>query len=249
MDSRIRRSGRKIRGGGGVVLAGVVLLVASAPTLVLASDDDHRPSIRTVGRAELDAPPDLAHFRVSVVSRDAELKGAASDNARRSKAVMKALHKVVGETGDLQTQGFAVSPRYRWNDGEQVQVGYEANNIIRVELRDLERVGEATAAALDAGADQITGLHFTLEEDTGLRAKALALAAGRAREKADAMAEALGVKILRVIGASEGGVGRPRPMPEMRRAMMAEADSEAPPVEPGPVKVAAEVALRVEISD
>ncbi len=178
-----------------------------------------------------------------------EAKLAAEDNARRSAAVVAAITKSMGKTGSATTEGYAVSPRYRWNDGQQILIGYQAHNSIRVEVAQLDRVGDVTAAAMDAGADAIEDLVFTLENDAKLRAQALALASKSARMKAEAIAQALDLRIVRVLRVSEGGgAGSPRLM--MRQSMQAmEQHSVPPPITPGPVKVDVQLTLVLEVAE
>lgn len=229
------------------VLATVlVLTIPSAPS---HAADEGPPSIRVQGQAELSAPPDFAEFSVQVISRSGDATDAAADNATRSAAVLKALRAGIGESGTLRTQSFSVAPQYRWADGEQTLVGYVAHNSIGVELEDLARIGNLTAAALDAGADSIANLQIRLKDDTALRAEALALASSRARAKANSIAQGLGLKVIRVLEVTEhGGAGVPRPL--VRQAVQMEAASaSAPPIAPGAIRITASVELRVEISD
>ncbi len=221
-------------------------ILAPAPS---HADDDGPPAIEVTGRAERSAPPDIARFRVTIKSQNSQANAAAADNARRSDAVMAALAGSVGKGGSATTEGYAVSPRYRWKDGQQILIGYQAHNSIRVEVKELDRVGGVTAAALEAGADAIENLTFTLADDAKLRAEALASASRSARMKADAIAKALGLRIVRVLRVRESGGGAtPRPM--MRQSMQAMAqDSAPPPITPGPVKVEVQVTLVLEVAE
>ena len=73
-------------------------------------------------------------------------------------------------------------------------------------------------------------------------------AALKARAKADALASALGVRIVRVLHVDEGGQPM-RPVFAEAMTMRASADSAAPtPVEPGTIEVQASITLTVEIS-
>lgn len=225
----------------------VVLLLAASGSA--AAEHAAPPSISVSGRAELSAPPDFAEFAVQVISRRGDATDAAADNATRSAAVMRALRGAVGDAGTLRTESFSVSPEYRYKSGEQTLIGYVASHSIGVELTDLASVGKVTGAALEAGADTIANLQITLKDDTGLRAEALALASSRARAKANAIANSLGLKVLRVLDVSEDAAGR-IPQPMYRQAVQMEsASASAPPITTGPVRIEASVQLRVEVAD
>jgi uncharacterized protein YggE len=73
----------------------------------------------------------------------------------------------------------------------------------------------------------------------------LRLATRRARAKADAVASALGLEVVKVRRIEEGGVQRAPLRDKMVMSMRAQAA--ATPVEPGTVDVRASVSLEVEL--
>jgi len=227
------------------VLACCCIVAAGA-----ATGEGTRPSIVVSGDAQVTAPPELARMRVSIISQETEASQAAQANARIAEAVRKVLQGVLGKDAEISTEGYGVTPVYSWNqaEGGRRLLGYRAQNSIRVKTRDLVKVGPALDAALKAGANELTSLEFDVEDDTKLRARALALATQRARVKADAIAKALGVRILGVLELSESAGPPVRPMAQ-RASMMAADAEQAPttPVNPGPISVQVRVSLRVSI--
>jgi uncharacterized protein len=108
-------------------------------------------------------------------------------------------------------------------------------------------VGKIIDLATQSGANNIQGLRFTLKDEMAARTRALAEAAVQARAKADVLASALRLKVVRVLQVEEGGaVAIPPPMPMYARA--AEAAQVTTPVEPGTIDVRATVVLTVEVS-
>ena len=108
-------------------------------------------------------------------------------------------------------------------------------------------MGEVIDAALEAGANQLEGVSFELQDDLASRQAALRNAVAEARAKAEAMADALGVRLVSILSVNEGPVAIERPMMEMARA--ASLQQGAPtPVSPGEVSVAASVTIRYQIS-
>ncbi len=233
-----------------VVSMGIALRFIALPAAAIAHEADSPPHIQVTGVSELSAAPDLARLRVSIVSDGQDAAKVSEDNARRSSAVEKALDGAVAKAGTVTTESFGISPRHRWRDGEQILVGYRAQNTLLVELEVLDRIAPAIDAAMAAGADAVLNLEFTVRDDTEIRARALSLASRRAREKASAIAEALGAEIVRTLALQEQSSRvrrQPVVMHEMAGAM--KADAVPTQVTPGPVKVEAQVTLRVEISD
>jgi len=132
--------------------------------------------------------------------------------------------------------------------GEQTPeiVGYRASNAVSVTVLNLQQVGPVIDAGLGAGANQLEGVVFGLQDDTGARRQALTKAAAEARAKADTIAEALGVKILSVHEVIEGGVSI-QPYVAAREVMMAARADVATPVSPGEVSVSAGLTVRYRI--
>ncbi len=123
--------------------------------------------------------------------------------------------------------------------------GYTARNTVEVTTGDLPSVGTLIDAAMQAGANNIQRLEFTLKDRHAARAQALREAAARARADADTIANALGVKIVRVLSAEEE---REAPIRPVMMGMARMEAAPATPIEPGKVEVRATVTLQVEVS-
>src|SRR5436853_150931 len=78
------------------------------------------------------------------------------------------------------------------------------NGEARVE--DLALIGRLLDAGVGAGANTLEGVEFGLRNETPARIQALASAVAEAKRKASAIADALGVRLVRVQDAEEGGV-------------------------------------------
>ena len=165
--------------------------------------------------------------------------GVQTDRLPTAKEAMEALQKrmetitnVVSELGvpeeDLSTEYFSLNPVYEYTtNGRQVLRGYQANQSLRVKIRDLDLLGQVLASAAAAGANQAGGVRFTIDDPEILRAQARAKAIDRAREKAKALAEDLGMDLGELKGFAEGGGGYYPPMPYYDRAMAGSTKAEA----------------------
>jgi hypothetical protein len=89
-------------------------------------------------------------------------------------------------------------------------------------------------------------LHWGLRDEQSVRLNALKQAAAKAREKAAVLSEALHVKLVRVLSATEGG-HMVRPAAHVARMAM-EAGAGDVPISPGELKVEATVTLVYEIA-
>jgi hypothetical protein len=209
------------------------------------------PQIRVTGEAKVSAAPDLAVLQVAVVIQARDARSAVAENARRAETALAALRESLGEGAELETAGVSVQPEWRHPEqgGRPEIVGYTARHVVEARSSALDRVGGAIDAATASGANEVQSLVFTLRDDEPVQARALREAVARARRKAAAMAEALGVRIVRVNLAEESGAGV---VPVQRARYGAElaqsAADVATPALPGQVEVHANVVLHVEIA-
>lgn len=208
------------------------------------------PSIRVTAEATVTAPPDEALIEIGVVTQAEEAKTAAAENARSLDAVRGEVRKLLASKAQLQTIGYSVRPNYRYpkEGGEPKIVGYTATNVLQVKTDQLDQVGAVVDAATQAGSNHIQRLQFRLKREDTVRAEALRQAAVTARAKADAIASALDLRVVRVLRVEEGG---PVAVPIVRAAQrpLAEASARVPtPVEAGTLDVRATITLTVEVA-
>lgn len=206
-------------------------------------------SIRAVGEATVSAKPDQVEIDIGVTTQAQFSREAATRNANLLSQVLKELETTLGTSATVETISYALTPDYRYprEGGKPTITSYTATNTVRVTLNGLTRVGDAIDAAAKAGANQIHRVRFTLKDDQAVQAQALREAAMRAKSQAEALASALGVKITRVLSATESEP-MVRPFQDVM-TLRTEAASSATPIQPGTIDVRAVVTLTVEISD
>jgi uncharacterized protein YggE len=192
------------------------------------------------------AQPDTAILTITVVTQAKLALAAQQQNAAQSDAVVKTLKSAVGANGEVKTSGYSLQPQrvYRENQPPTI-TGYEARNTVTVTISDLTKVGTVIDAAAQAGANDISGISFTLRKDRPARDEALAMATREAISKAQVIATALGGRVVRIAEVQEAGVIQPRPMYEMDRAVMQKAVST--PIEIGTLDITGRVQVVAEI--
>lgn len=202
------------------------------------------PSIRTLGEATVSAKPDRAVLDIGVITQAENAQAAGSQNAAQVSAVLARLRSL-GPAAELKTVSYSISPNYRYpKEGGQPSIaGYNASNTVELATSDLTLVAKAIDLATQSGANNIQRLQFQLKDDQAVRAQALRQAAAQARNSAEALASALGLKIVRVLSVEENSeAGRPQPIRPM--AAMKAAST---PVESGAIDVSAAVTLTVQV--
>lgn len=190
--------------------------------------------------ATIDAKPDLAVVGFGVTTQDKDPNAAARANANVTTAVIKAITDFGIPKKDVVTIRYQVNPMMDYSKpGNPVITGYQVANVVNVKARDLSKVGGLIDVGVKAGANNVQGVTFTVEDPSPIRSKALVEAIGKARAKAQLIADKLDVKLGRVAYASESVSFIPRPMDG---PMYARAAEMAPtPIIPGDVEVSATI--------
>lgn len=232
-------------------IVALVLALAGAPALAQDGDTPPPRTLTVVGNGEVKASPDVAFIQLAVETTAENAAKATNENARRTTAVIDALKKKIGNQDRVTTTGYSLQPQYAnrrpGSEAPPEITGYVASNRVRVESRDLTKVGELIDAAIAAGANRTDALYFTLENRSPHLREALTEAGAEARAQAESIAAALGVSLGEVLNASTTGAPIPGPIYRERMVAMA-ADAMSTPVEPGEVEVTAilSVTYRIE---
>lgn len=212
-------------------------------------------TITTQGHGEIRVKPDSLNVAVSVESVAQTLDKARSDNNRKMQAVVSAV-KALGIPGlKLETQGVQVYPVQSdvQNNRLPKVIGYRATNNLGVTVARsapehlADYAGRIMDAALNAGANNVGGLNFYLDDMVSAQTQALQAAMAAAKRNASTLAEAAGVTLSGVFsieGSPQfGGWPRPVPMYSMR-AGAEKADVAQIPVETGETTVTGDVTVR-----
>lgn len=223
-----------------------ILVLGAALAAAQDTIDKLPPSIRTSGEAVVTAKPDRAQIDIGVVTQAATSQAAVAQNAQKLEATLARLRQLLGSSADIKTISYNVSPTYRYpkEGGEPTITGYTAQNIVRITLDDLTKVGNVIDTATQSGANRVQNLQFTLKDEATVQSQALRLAAIQARTKAQALASALGLQIRRVLSVVESG-SPIIPIRDVAYARVAEASQT--PIEPGTIEVRASVSYTVEV--
>jgi uncharacterized protein YggE len=254
---RARFTGKILRAVGLTIVAGALSIVMPArapaeeptnPPPIQASQTQSSRTIAVTGNGEAHVTPDVASLNLAIETHAPTAQQSAGQNAALAQKVVDALTKKLQSKGKVWTGGYSLYPEYnepRPNE-KPVVTGYRAENSITVETGEIGMLGGLIDTAIEAGANRINFLNFTLRDETQARSKAIALAAKDAQAQAESLARSLGVKLGPVVKATTQA--EERPMPVMRMGAMAMASSAAPtPVQPNEVTVPATVSITYQI--
>ena len=199
------------------------------------------PVISVSATGTVRSAPDLAMLDAGVTTIAPTAQAALTDNARKMDGVIKQLRSMGVAERDIQTSGISVQPQYNY-PGRQASgmeaapriVGYNASNRVQVRYRDLARLGSLLDALVKAGANQVNGPFFQVEEPDAQ----LTAARDRALEEAEAQARYYAAKMgggtPRLLSVTEGGRQQLYAYDAGNMAMI-ESRPAAPPPPPTPV--------------
>ena len=207
-------------------------------------------SIRVTGEALASAKPQRAQVTVGVLTQERQSQPAAAQNSRISDAVLAALHRLLGDDADIKTINHSLSPdyQYRPSGGKPTVNGYTVSTIMQVTLDDLDKVGSVIDTAVQAGANHVESVQYTVRDPQSLRVQALRDAAAKARADADTLAAALNLKIVRIVRVEEVRDVPPPPTELLDPEGRLPPGGDPTPIQPPTFEYAANVALTVEVS-
>jgi hypothetical protein len=228
--------------------------------LLLAACGDRPPDPRGVGHDEVllqvtatgraDARPDEARFMVGVESLAPTAAAATAANNATIARVLAALRQHNVRDEHVQTRSVQLGRIDYGRDRGR----FRANNVFEVKVPEIGRAGAAIAAATEAGANLLSGPQLVISDPEAASRSAYAQAYRAARARAEAYAEAAGLRVERVLAirdAGESGRGMSYDMDSagmtLERAAAAPAAPPAPEIRPGvttnQVQVRADFAL------
>jgi uncharacterized protein YggE len=224
---------------------GLVALAGCGQTATTTTAGAAANTVTASGVGTTQAAPDTAEMSFGVTTTSPNAKSALDEASKSAEQIASAVTKqgVAGE--DIQTQDVSVYPQTVDQNGKQVITGYQASLNVRVKVRDISKLGEIISAANAAGANDISGPTFTIDDPAPARAKAIDEAVADARKSAEAMAKAAGKSVGGVLSMSSSDVGSvPGPM---YGASDVAGAAKAVPIEPGQLDITANVVVVFEL--
>lgn len=224
-------------------LATVALL--AGPALA----EDAKAMITVTGEGQVAVVPDMATISLGVTVNGDTAKAALDANSAALAAVLERLTAAGIEAKDVQTSGLSLGPVYDYSSsssgGAQKVQGYNASNMVTVQVRSIEQVGPVLDASVTDGANMLNGITFGLLDPVPATDEARKKAVEDARRKAALYAGAAGVELGKIVSITEGGsFGAPV---MMGGAAFAKADSV--PVAAGEMTVGASVTVTFAVAD
>lgn len=218
---------------------------AGAQASEATSELNHAETISVVGQGSTNIKPDIARVSIGVETTAETVSEAVEENEGKMESILAALKAVGIAEKDIQTTHYSIQferypeplPREIGSESAGQPPQYRVSNMVNVTIRDLDKVSDVLDAAVEAGANNLWGVSFSVEDPELAEADARAAAIADAQGRAEALAELSNVELGPVMTVSEviGGAG---PMPvAAERAVVSGAGS----ISPGELEVSYQV--------
>ncbi|MEE9216980.1 MAG: SIMPL domain-containing protein [Anaerolineales bacterium] len=204
-----------------------------------------RESISVSGFGEAVGEPDMASVELGVESEADDVATAIDLSNETVERVTQALIGAGLAASDIQSTHFNV-----WREegfdrltGQPTdETTFHVDSTVRIKIRDIDQISSMIQTGLDAGATNVFGLTFGIDDTSALEAEARLLALEDAIDRAQQLADALGMTL-----------GQPLVVNELAGGSLLGAGSEAallrgigaggggPPISPGELTVGVQV--------
>ncbi len=231
-------------------VSGLYLLapVAQAQTQAVPAAQAEAALARTitvVGEGKVSTPPDMAQINMGIEVVGPDIMEASSQAETAMNALLTALKGEGVAEKDIQTSYYNVwvERPYSPDGGPTGQAIYHVSNSVNVTVRDLANVANILGKAIEAGANNINSINFSVADPTPLKSEARQAAVANAEAKAAELAGLNGVEVGEVVSISEV-VGNVAPY---EYAAAIGLGGGAGPISPGEVEVTTQLQITYAI--
>jgi uncharacterized protein YggE len=191
---------------------------ASAPyaqgSIIPPVYNSYTPGLTVVGTGTVEADPDVAYLSLGVDLKADNAAAVVADATGKMESLLAALKAAGVADADIRTAGYNlwVEQRYDPQTGQPTGViDYHVVHTVRVTVHDLGKVGTLLSAAVEAGANTVSEVSFSVADPDKLATQARQKAIADAQQRAQEMAQAMGITLGKVVSVSESGGYVPAP--------------------------------------
>lgn len=209
--------------------------------------------LAVVGEGKVEVVPDTASIEVGIAVGNAL---TVEETQKRINAINNAIVTVLKDLGidksQIRTSNYSVFPNYGYDvqtGSQQGITGYNGNVSLSIKVKDVNLVSQVIEMSTKAGANQVFGTSFSVEDPGRYREEARTKAIQNAREQAEKIARTLGIRLGRVVNIVESSPPQIPPLFGERVAFDTGFGGGIPPkpdMEPGTQTITSTVTLYFE---
>lgn len=247
---------------GCMVMGSVMLSACSAPVSQTAIPDViqvrnvpvQENKISLTSSETVNVVPNMAEISFTIHTEDNDVAVCQQKNTEKLNQLLDYLKGLGFEDKSIETSGFSLNPRYNWSNNEQKLVGYEMRTTVTVTDVPMDQVGAMLSDAVVSGANEIDSVSYFSSEYDQAYNQALAKAIELSKSKGEALAEASGMKLGKVLNITELSdnqygryVAADLSASKNMAVMEVGADRAVMEVMPGEMQVTAEITVEFEL--
>lgn len=227
-----------------ITLAIIKVFNLSYPVEITTTSRSSELSV--VGEGKVEVVPDVAYVDAGINVVSASSVDAARQSVdQTNNAIIQALQGLGIDKKDIKTSNYSINPNYSYENNRNQLDGYNATANVTIKVRTVDTVSQVIQAVTTAGANQVNGARFDVENPQKYREDARAEAIKNAREQAQKLAKDLGIRIGKVTNIVEGSSGSPLTLSTANK-MAQGFGGIGPIVEPGSQTITSVVTLYFE---
>ncbi|HEV2990134.1 MAG TPA: SIMPL domain-containing protein [Candidatus Angelobacter sp.] len=173
----------------------IAIAVVLLTSLIFAEDKAPSKFVRVAGTAEVKVVPDRAVIELGVERQNASAAVAKQSADAVARRILESLHANGVDEKDIQTTYLSLRPQSNYHKGVRTASYFVAQQTLSVTVRDLSKLDTLLQGLIAAGGNRIDSVEYETSDLRKYRDQARELAVKAAREKAQAMAHALGQEI------------------------------------------------------
>jgi uncharacterized protein YggE len=192
----------------------LALLSAGCGMGAEVGEKEERLTLAVTGYGEASGTPDLARAQLGVMIVDPDIDRAINEANATIERVTNAVVSQGVNSNDVMTSNYSVWSEEVYDHQTGMPTGeirYRVEIALLITVRNVNSMGQLIAAGLDAGATNISGIQFMIDDVSALETEARINAIADVRDRAEQLALGLGMRLGNPISVSEGSLGVPGP--------------------------------------
>ncbi|MFZ2190158.1 MAG: SIMPL domain-containing protein [Candidatus Magasanikiibacteriota bacterium] len=166
--------------------------------------DKMERTIMVEGVGKVTAKPDIAMISMGMTASGTTVVVAQEKNTEVMNNLIAKVKALGISEDDIQTANYNIYPQYDYTEASgSVLKGYEVQQTVSVKIRDLAKSSQVLALAGEVGANNVSGLQFTIDDNEVYKAEARVKALKQVAEKAKALSQSLGVNLVDIVSYNE----------------------------------------------
>lgn len=212
-------------------------------------------SVNGIGERSVD--PNIVIINLEIFGKSVAAKATQDLQAKEYNRIKSIVEKFKIKKDDFTTQNFSINPEYTYDPKTQISKlsGYRVSHQVQMTYKKVDDAGQlidalTSTAKVDTAGVQIQSISWDSDKKSPAESEAMIDAVQAAKDKAEKLAKAAGVKIKNVylISQTSGSESVAPVFSGNMKAMAMESVHTATAVQGGQIKVKSEVLMQFEIN-